>query len=152
MSEPGIRAARPGDLPAIESLMAMAQLPAFRAGDFIDTFWVSEADGEIVGCCGLEVYNDAGLLRSAVVVPHLRGTGLGRDLTEAVIAGARANGVRDLYLFTLDAGDFFDHMGFERCKLEDFSDSGRNSTQWQAVNEHPEIAYMLTAMRMRLDG
>jgi N-acetylglutamate synthase-like GNAT family acetyltransferase len=131
--------------------MSAAQLPAFRAGDFVDTFWVAESDGEIVGCCGLEVYNDAGLLRSAVVTPDLRGTGLGRDLTKAVIEGASANGVRDLYLFTLDAGDFFGHMGFEKCELEDFSDSGRQSTQWQAVSEHPEVAKMLTAMRMRLD-
>jgi amino-acid N-acetyltransferase len=152
VSEPSIRAAGPGDLPAIESLMATAQLPAFRAADFIDTFWVAEADGEIVGCCGLEVYDDAGLLRSAVVAPHLRGTGLGRALTEAVIDGASWNGVRDLYLFTLDAGGFFDHMGFEKCTVEDFSGAGRKSTQWRAVNEHPEIAEFLTAMRMRLGG
>lgn len=152
MSGTSIRAARPGDLPAIESLIAAAQLPAFQTADFIDTFWVAEADGEIAGCCGLEVYDDAGLLRSAVVAPGQRGTGLGRELTEVVIEGARASGVRDLYLFTLDAADFFEHMEFEKCTLEDFSEAGRRSTQWRAVSENEGIAKLLTTMRMRLDG
>lgn len=152
MTDPTIRGATPPDLPAIEGLIQSEQLPVFQTADFIDTFWVAESDGKIVGCCGLEVYDDAGLLRSAVVVPPLRGTGLGARLTKAVIDGARSNGVRDLYLFTLHAGDFFEHMGFEKCAMEDFSDAGRKSTQWRAVNEHPEIAEWLTAMRMRLDG
>lgn len=132
--------------------MASEQLPGFETADFIDTFWVAEADGEVVGCCGLEIYDDAGLLRSAVVVPTLRGTGLGARLTEAVMDGARANGVQDLYLFTLHAGEFFEHMGFEKCPLQDFSDAGKKSTQWRALNERPEIAEWLTAMRMRLDA
>lgn len=152
MSEPSIRAARHDDLRAIEALISSAQLPGFQAGDFIDTFWVAEADGKVVGCCGLEVYEDAGLLRSAVVVPELRRTGLGAQLTETVIAGARAKGVRDLYLFTMDARDFFKHMGFEECTKDDFSEPGRKSTQWTALSGRPDMAKMLTAMRMRLDG
>lgn len=152
MSEPSVRTAQPADAPAIEALIASAQMPTFQAADFIDTFWVAEADGEVVGCCGLEVYDDAGLLRSAVVAPALRGTGLGVRLAKAVIDGAKARGVTDLYLFTLDANAFFENMGFEKCAMEDFSPAGRKSTQWQAVSEHPEIEQMLTAMRKRLDG
>lgn len=151
MSEPRIRPAGPDDLPAIEALIKSEQLPLFQTGDFIDSFWVAE-DGEskVVGCCGLEPFGDAGLLRSAVVVPEYRGTGLGARLTRAVVDDARRRGIRDLYLFTLNAGAFFEHMGFEECTMEDFSEGARHSTQWQALKERPEIAEWLTAMRMRL--
>lgn len=151
MSKPSIRAARGDDLRAIESLIRSEQLPGFRTGDFLDSFWVAEAGGEIVGCCGLEPYDDAGLLRSAVVVPPYRRTGLGADLTRRVIEDARERGIRDLYLFTLNAADFFEHMGFERCAMDDFSENGRRSTQWQAVSGRPEVTKWLTTMRMRLE-
>lgn len=151
MSEPVVRPAMPGDLPEIESLIRSEQLPALKTGDFIDSFWVAEAGGgRVAGCCGLEPYGEAGLLRSAVVVPEYRGTGLGARLTEAVISGAKERGIRDLYLFTLKADAFFEHMGFERCTVDDFSEAGRRSTQWRAVRENPEIAKWLSAMRMRL--
>lgn len=150
MNEPRIRPARRDDLGAIESLIRSVQLPGIRTADFIDSFWVAEVDGEIIGCCGLEPYGDAGLLRSAVVAPEYRGMGLGARLARRVIDDARERGVRDLYLFTLHAADFFERLGFERCTMDDFSESGRRSTQWQALSERPEIAEWLTAMRMRV--
>jgi N-acetylglutamate synthase-like GNAT family acetyltransferase len=149
VSEPSVRSAGPEDLPAIEALIASEQLPGFQTADFIDTFWVAEAAGRLVGCCGLELYGDAGLLRSAVVTGDYRGTGLGAQLAQRVIGGAKELGVRDLYLFTMNAAGFFEHLGFERCTFDDFSKSGRRSTQWRALSERPDIAAMLTAMRMR---
>ena len=145
-----IRPARHDELETIEGLLKTVSLPLFGAADFLDTFWIAEAQGEVTGCIGLEVYEDAGLLRSAVVTEEMRGTGLGARLTRRVIEEATANGVRDLYLFTMDAGPFFGRMGFEECTMEDFAVNGRKSTQWRMVNEHPEVAKVLTTMRMAL--
>lgn len=150
MSEPSVRRAVQGDLPAIESLIRSEQLPSLETARFIDTFFVAESGDGIAGCCGLEVYEDAGLLRSLVVLPEYRATGLGARLTRSVIEEAKKRGVVDLYLFTLKAADFFERMGFQRCTMEDFSEGGRRSTQWQALSERPEIAKWLTPMRMRL--
>ena len=150
MSDPAIRAAQSGDLEIIEGLLRTVNLPLFRTADFLDTFWVAEAEGEVVGCVGLEVYDDAGLLRSAVVTEPVRGTGLGGRLTRTVVDEAKTSGIRDLYLFTMDAGPFFGHMGFEKCTIEDFSENGRKCTQWIAVNNNPEIVEWLTSMRMTL--
>lgn len=150
MADIEIRPARPDELETIEGLLKTVNLPLFRAADFLDTFWIAEANGAVAGCTGLEVYEDAGLLRSAVVTAEMRGTGLGRRLTRRVIDEASANGVQDLYLFTMDARPFFEHMGFEICTMDDFSENGRKCTQWLAVNEHPNIAEFVSAMRMRL--
>jgi amino-acid N-acetyltransferase len=150
VSDPKIRAARSDDLEIIEGLLKTVNLPLFRTADFLDTFWVAEAEGEVVACVGLEVYDDAGLLRSAVVTEPVRGTGLGRRLTQRVIEDAKSSGIRDLYLFTMDAGPFFGHMGFEKCTIEDFSENGRKCSQWIAVNNNPEIVEWLTSMRMTL--
>lgn len=150
MTNIAIRPARPDELETIEGLLRTVSLPLFGAADFLDTFWIAENAGEVVGCVGLEVYEDAGLLRSAVVSKDMRGTGLGGRLTRRVIDEAKAAGVRDLYLFTMDAGPFFGHMGFENCTMEDFSENGRKCTQWLAVSEHPNVAELLTTMRMRL--
>jgi amino-acid N-acetyltransferase len=150
VSDPEIRAARTDDLEIIEGLLSSVNLPLFRTADFLDTFWVAEVAGEVVGCVGLEVYDDAGLLRSAVVTEPVRGTGLGARLTRKVVDEAKSHGVRDLYLFTMDAGPFFGHMGFEKCTIEDFSENGRKCTQWIAVNNNREIMGWLTSMRMTL--
>jgi len=145
-----IRPARPHELDTIEGLLKTVNLPLFGAADFLDTFWIAENRGDVAGCVGLEVYDDAGLLRSAVVTEEMRGTGLGGRLTLHVIDAARELGIRDLYLFTMDKGPFFEHMGFDKCTMDDFSEDGRKSTQWRMVNEHPEVAEVLSTMRMRL--
>jgi amino-acid N-acetyltransferase len=145
-----IRPARPDELDTIERLLKPVGLPIFGAADFLDTFWIAEDAEGVTGCVGLEVYGDAGLLRSAVVTDKMRGTGLGARLTRRVIDEARETGIRDLYLFTMDKGPFFKHMGFEDCTMEDFSENGRKATQWRMVSDHPEVAKILTQMRMRL--
>lgn len=150
MTDMEIRPARADELGTIERLLKTVNLPLFGASDFLDTFWIAEADGQPAGCVGLETYADAGLLRSAVVTEKTRGTGLGGRLTRRVIDEARASGIRDLYLFTMDKGPFFEHMGFEKCTMDDFSENGRKSTQWLAVSANPEVAKVLTTMRMNL--
>lgn len=123
-------------------------MPLFSAGDFIDTFWVAE-DGEgTAGCIGLEVYDEAALLRSIVSAPRLRGTGLGGALTHRVLAEAERLGAKRVYLFTMNAAPFFTRMGFAVCTMDDFEESARQSTQYQALQHAPQqMINLLTAMR-----
>jgi N-acetylglutamate synthase-like GNAT family acetyltransferase len=62
----------------------------------------------------MEVYGDCGLLRSVVVVPSLRGLGVGETLTHDRLAWARRRGLRQVWLLTTTAADFFDRFGFVR--------------------------------------
>jgi amino-acid N-acetyltransferase len=145
-----LRRARPSDLPAIDALIVSEHLPAFRTADFLDTFWVLEGEDGLVGCAGLEVYGVAALLRSVVTAPPARGKGYGAALVRRVIEEAARMGVRRLYLFTMDKAPFFRRFGFQPCTMDDFEPAARQSTQYRLLDGHPEVARVLTAMRLEL--
>ena len=70
-------------------------------------------DGSIIGVVGVEMYQESGLLRSLVVHPAYRGTGLGSLLTRKIESFALHNGVKTLYLLTMISADFFQRIGYE---------------------------------------
>lgn len=110
----GVRPATPVDLAEIRGLLSAADLPLAGVPDDLAHFLVAESNGTLVGAIGLEVYGEAALLRSAVVHPDRRGTGAGEALVKALLAYARALGVRDLSLLTTTAERWFPRFGFER--------------------------------------
>jgi N-acetylglutamate synthase-like GNAT family acetyltransferase len=142
-----LRGAVPADLAAIHTLILSEHLPAFRTEEFLDTFWVLEREGRLLGCVGLEVFEGAALLRSVITSPELRGQGYGDVLVKKAFEEARGRGVKRLYLFTLDKAPFFARHGFERCTMDDFEPAARQCTQYQILKDHPEVATVLTAMR-----
>lgn len=110
--ETGIRDARQGDLPQAESLLREASLPLEGFRDHFGDALVAVRDGQVVGCVALEVYGSVALLRSLVVSPGQRGQRLGERLTAGAVDQAKGRGVRDLYLLTQTAADFFPRFGF----------------------------------------
>ena len=101
------------DLPAIAALLEAASLPPLPHGQFLSNVLVSVEDGALVGAIALEVVARLGLLRSAVVAEGRRGSGQGRGLVSSLVARAHELGLRDLYLLTENAADFFEKAGFE---------------------------------------
>ncbi len=144
---PELRGARPEDLAAIDALIMAEHLPAFRTGEFLETFWVLGLEDRLVGCVGLEVYSEAALLRSVITAPELRGQGYGDVLVGKAFDEARKRGVKRLYLFTMDKAPFFARHGFERCTMDDFEPAARQCSQYSILVDHPEVAAVLTAMR-----
>ncbi|BAJ26831.1 MULTISPECIES: GNAT family N-acetyltransferase [Kitasatospora] len=65
----------------------------------------------------LEPSGRAALLRSVAVRPDRRGTGTARRLVEDVLAEAAAGGVHRVYLFSTDAGAFWQRMGFREVPV-----------------------------------
>jgi amino-acid N-acetyltransferase len=65
-----------------------------------------------VAWAGLEPYGIDGLLRSIIVLEHVRGRANGSMLVEATIAEARRLGVERLWLLTTTAAGFFARIGF----------------------------------------
>lgn len=109
-----IRVAHSRDAAAVRALLTSAKLPLDGVPDDLAHFLVAEQDGVVVGAIGLEPYGEAALLRSAVVAPALRGTGLGERLVQALLAVAQASGTRELVLLTTTADSWFPRFGFER--------------------------------------
>jgi amino-acid N-acetyltransferase len=107
--------ATPGDVPAVEALLADAGLPLDGAAAAFDLGIVGRVapGGPVVAAAAIERYGDDGLLRSVVVAPDHRGSGAGQDLVAATEALARQTGIRDLWLLTETAMDWFPRLGYE---------------------------------------
>lgn len=108
-----LRPARDEDLDELRALAASAELPVEGVADQFPAAYVVACRGDqIVGAAGLEVHGTAGVLRSVVVAPSERGTGLGIALTADRLVAARERGLGAVYLLTTTAGDFYDRFGF----------------------------------------
>ena len=78
----------------------------------IDNFLVLQEGKEVVGCIGVEIYGDDGLLRSAAVRRDRQGQGLGSILANDLIGFAKRLKLKRLYLLTATAARFFSKFGF----------------------------------------
>jgi len=108
-----IERATAADGEAILELLASLELPSAGVDEVEGSFLVARSGATIVGCIGLEIYGDIGLLRSLAVRPSEQGTGTGRRLVEELLAVAPSRGVGDVYLLTTTAERYFPRFGFE---------------------------------------
>ena len=141
-----LRAATAADYDQVVSLLRTADLPTAGLQLSLPDCLVAEENGQVVGAVGLEVYGDAALLRSAVVDASRRGGGLGNGLVSALLAHAKGRGVREIYLLTTTAEEYFPRFGFTRVGREAVAPTVRASQEFRGAC--PDTA---VAMRMVLD-
>lgn len=124
-----VRRARPRDVDRILEVISTyveAHVLLPRTGEEIlegiGTWWVSDLDGEVVGCAALRDFG-AGLgeLRSLSVVPDAHGRGLGESLVHAVVRDARRKGITRLFAITRNPGYFARH-GFVELPIGEVPD------------------------------
>ncbi len=126
-----LRAARPGDLHRISTLLVEAGLPTAGLPRDLSRFVVAEQDGRVAGAAGLERYGAAGLLRSVVVVAEARNRGVGTALVEKILADSAADGVVDIYLLTTTAERYFRALGFQRVARDEVPAEVRASVEFR---------------------
>lgn len=81
-------------------------------------FFVVVDDGRVVGCCALNIiWDNLAEIRSLVVEPEYRGTGLGRKLVDACLSEAVTLGIYKVYTLTEQTG-FFERMGFVEEQMD----------------------------------
>ena len=83
------------------------------------TYWIADLNGAPAGCIGLEHGGGVSLLRSASVLPAARRRGLGRALATSALTHATLRGDRAVYLFSSDAGPFWQTFGFAPVPVEE---------------------------------
>ena len=129
-----IAPAAPGDIADVVALLRAAGLPsADVTADGPVRILAAHDGGRLVGAVGLETYGPSGLLRSLVVTPDARGTGLGGQLVTAIEDDARAHGLVRLYLLTETAEPFFAARSYVPVARADVPGAVSHSSQFAAL-------------------
>lgn len=120
-----IRRARLDDVPRIRELInayAELQLMLFRSmADLyaaVRDFQVYELDGQVVGCCALEIaWSDLAEVKSLAVDQEYQGKGIGKAMVRAAIAEAGELHLKRIFCLTLEQR-FFESLGFEQVPMK----------------------------------
>lgn len=115
-----VRSANVSDVKAIHALInayAERDQMLFRSmADIfknLQTFSVVEDEGEVIGCCALEViWSDLAEIKSLAVDEHHKGMGAGSMLVNSAVEQARDMKVPKVFGLTLKP-EFFEKLGFE---------------------------------------
>jgi N-acetylglutamate synthase-like GNAT family acetyltransferase len=132
-----------GELPEVLALLRRCELLENGVAEAIESFWVVRTEA-LVGCAGLEAYGPVGLLRSVAVAPSLRRMRVGTTLVDRVVTTAQTRGLRQLFLLTTTAPDFFRRRGFH--PVERGAVPAPIAESWEFRVGCPQ-----TAVAMRLD-
>jgi amino-acid N-acetyltransferase len=125
--------ARPEDLPQTLGLLERCGLPRDGLETSDTVIVVAKDDDRVWGCAALEVYGESGLLRSVAVDPAHRRETLGTHLVERMLRYAEQYGIKELYLLTETAAEYFSRFGFRPIAREAVSPAIHASLEWTSV-------------------
>ncbi len=143
-SERGLMRLNHQDLSDVEALLRLCGLPFEDCAGHIDAFLGSRDGDTLCAVGGMECIGPIGLLRSIAVHPDSRGQGLAVDITRELLERARASGVREVYLLTETAEQYFSDFGF--CTV----DRDRLPPEIRATRQFESLCPS-SAQAMRLD-
>lgn len=121
-----IRPREARDLPAVAALLTAAGLPAEGLERTVG--WVADGEGALQGHVALEATPEAGVIRSLVVAPTLRGGGLGRALLDVAEAAVTTG---PLVLKTDTIAAWVKRRGYRPVTLGEVPPTVRATTQFE---------------------
>ena len=111
-------------------------------------YWTARSETSLIGFCGLELAEDAALLRSVSVRDEDRGRGLARQLVEMVIGEAQARAIHRIYLFSKDTGGFFETLGWYEVPVDEVARTMHTAPQ---VRRYHQIGWYPDERAFRRD-
>ncbi len=105
-----------------------------------------------VGVIGVESKIDAALIRSLYVDESMRRRGIGTALLGAARKAAHTRGARHLYLFSTDAGGFFQRHGFTVVAVEKVVATIPGVPQVEHYRARPEELARESAYHLDISG
>jgi N-acetylglutamate synthase-like GNAT family acetyltransferase len=128
------RPLRPGERDAMAQALVKSALPADDLDQPDRLFWRFETLNQLLaGYGGLEIHGDAALLRSVLILPPLRGRGMGRAIVIALETEAALHHCKAVHLLTRDAQRFFESLGYAKCPREQVPDAIRGTRQFTTL-------------------
>lgn len=115
-----IRKATPDDIPAINALIEhyvedgiLLPRTSRELANLLETCFVAEIDGAMVGCAALDIYNrKLAEIRSLAVAPQAQGNGVGKLLVLACIELAQEHNILEVMAIS-SKENFFKSCGFD---------------------------------------
>ena len=114
-----ITRAEPIHLQEVEALLLMVKLPIEGVKESFSNFFVAQKNNIIIGCAGIEIYDDVGLLRSVSIKPSSQNQGIGQMLVDKIEEFASKSGIKQLYLLTDTAEQFFHRLNYKLIPRND---------------------------------
>jgi N-acetylglutamate synthase-like GNAT family acetyltransferase len=101
----------------IAELLQENKLPTADIKPEVKLFALTQK-GKVIGSGGLEVLGTLGLVRSVSIEEAQKGKGLGRFVAQELEDFARKEGLKELYLLTTTAKDFFERLNYSPLDRE----------------------------------
>jgi N-acetylglutamate synthase-like GNAT family acetyltransferase len=127
-----LRRAQATDRPVVETLLRAREMPLEGLEAAFSNFYVAHIDDKVVGTAGLEVHGRLGLFRSLAVDADSEGTGIGSRLTWQLLEEAVGLGLREVFLLTATAAEFFPRFGFVRLRRREVPKELQESAEFKA--------------------
>lgn len=121
------------DLEEVLLLLRSCSLPTDGVEQHIGTFVVARDGERLVACGGAEAYAFAALIRSVAVAADLRGSGLGRRIVRELLDRLSSRGLREFYLLTTTAEEFFRKRGFKTIDRDEVHPQLLGSAEFQGA-------------------
>jgi amino-acid N-acetyltransferase len=126
-----ISAASAADIPEIKKLLVASGLPVAGVDEHWKTFVVARDRGQVVACGGSEPYETAALIRSIAVAADHRSHGLGRRIVRQLLDRLASRGLREFYLLTTTAEEYFKKRGFKTIDRDEVHPQLLRSREFQ---------------------
>ena len=114
-------------------LLKINNLPVSDLGTGKRIFLVALSEGKTVGCVAIEIYGNAGILRSLAVNSDFRVKGIGQKLVAEAETWSRDNGLKNLYLLTTTAAGFFPKIGWHNNERTLVPESIAASSEFSSI-------------------
>jgi amino-acid N-acetyltransferase len=128
-----VDAASPQDLIAIRALLERSGLPTSDLESARPEFAVIRAEGKVIAAGALQRFGSSALLRSVVVVPDQRGSGLGHLIVSELERTARAAQITELILLTETAAEFFAQQGYRVIERSNAPQEMQGSEEFRSL-------------------
>ena len=130
---PSVTPATGRDLIPIRGLLERCGLPTSDLESARPEFVVIRQDGEVIGAGALQRCGASALLRSVVVAPGHRGSGLGQAVVTELERLARAAQITRLVLLTQTAGEFFARQGYRVIARSSAPEEMQSSEEFRSL-------------------
>lgn len=121
------------DIKEIQRLLKESNLPFEDLESSNVTLFISVLNGQIIGCIGIEIKGEDGLLRSFFVTDKYKNQGIGNELLNRLMNYSKSKNIKRLHLLTTTAEKYFSKKGFVKSDRIKAPESIQTTTEFSTL-------------------